>query len=433
MAAFFCNWARADLAGYLATKDPSFAWSRIGGSDAGAPIQYAELYMVSQTWRDIVWKHKLVVVRPPATEKPTHAILIISGGSWRDGREREPMRKDSSELRIAMAIATSTRMPVAVLQQVPFQPIFGGLKEDQIISYTFDEYMKTGEEDWPLLLPMTKAAVRAMDAVQEVAREEWQLDVSKFIVTGASKRGWTTWLTGAMDARVAAIAPMVIDVLHMGPQMKKQREEYGGYSEQVQDYTKLKIQDRMDTEAGRKLLSIVDPYSHRARLTMPKLILLGTNDPYWTVDALNLYFDDLPGEKHILYVPNAGHGLDDLGRVVGGVSALALRASGKLQFPKLTWERQEQPGGVRLIVRSDLKPVSVSVWVATSPTRDFRQAKWTSSPMGAVDGRFEHVTKAPQQGYTAAFGEAVYEIDGRRLNLSTTIRVIGPGSPEGAK
>ena len=36
---------------------------------------------------------------------------------------------------------------------------------------------------------------------------------------------------------------------------------------------------------------------------MPKLIMLGTNDRYRTLDALNLYWKELLRSKHILYVP----------------------------------------------------------------------------------------------------------------------------------
>ena len=47
-----------------------------------------------------------------------------------------------------------------------------------------------------------------LDAVQAFARQEFNHKIEKFVVSGASKRGWTTWLTGAVDARVRAIAPM---------------------------------------------------------------------------------------------------------------------------------------------------------------------------------------------------------------------------------
>ena len=121
--------------------------------------------------------------------------------------------------------------------------MFDGKVEDAIISLTFENYLRTGESDWPLLLPMTKSAVRGMDAVQEFTKEKWQLEIASFTVSGASKRGWTTWLTGAADKRAVAIAPMVIDVLNMGPQMKHQKETWGDLSEQVHDYKERGLDD----------------------------------------------------------------------------------------------------------------------------------------------------------------------------------------------
>ena len=112
--------------------------------------------------------------------------------------------------------------------------------------------------------------------------------------------------------RVKAIAPMVIDTLNMKPQMEHQMMCYGKPSEMVKDYVERRLIPMPKTPEAKRLWSMVDPYFYRSKLTMPKLILNGANDPYWTVDALNLYWNDLPGEKYICITPNAGHDLQEM-------------------------------------------------------------------------------------------------------------------------
>ena len=127
-------------------------------------------------------------------------------------------------------------------------------------------------------------------------KKEWGLDVETFTITGASKRGWTTWLTGAVDDRAVAIAPMVIDMLNMSQHTKLQRASFGGKSsEQIDDYEGL--DEQIDTPRGVALRKIVDPWEYRERLTQPKLVILGTNDRYWPLDACNLYWNDLAGRE----------------------------------------------------------------------------------------------------------------------------------------
>src|SRR3954454_23897210 len=109
---------------------------------------------------------------------------------------------------------------------------------------------------------MVKGVVRAMDAVQAWAKRGDKPAVTRFVVTGASKRGWTTWLTGAVDKRVLAIAPMVIDTLNMKAQKRHALEVWGRQSEQIDDYTSRGLTELYETEAGRKLWMMVDPYAY---------------------------------------------------------------------------------------------------------------------------------------------------------------------------
>ena len=53
----------------------------------------------------------------------------------------------------------------------------------------------------------------AMDAVQALAPQTGGAKPVRFVVAGASKRGWSTWLTAAADARVAGMPLGTLDWL----------------------------------------------------------------------------------------------------------------------------------------------------------------------------------------------------------------------------
>ena len=376
--------------------------------------------MTSQTWRGIQWKHLLFVLRPAnLREDVRHGLLFIGGGRWRpeyDGERKQAPLPGQALLfaRLAEAIAA----PVAVLLQVPFEPLFERT-EDALIAYTFDQYLKTGEDDWPLLLPMVKSAVRAMDALQSVARQRWDLSLDSFTVTGASKRGWTAWLTAATDKRVMAVAPMVIDVLNMRTQLDHQRASWGGLSEQIHDYTAIDLPARLATERGEALLATVDPFRYRERLTQPKLILLGTNDHYWPLDSLKLYWPELPNPKHVLYVPNQGHGLRDIQRVIGSVSAVHRYAAAGKPLPQTTWSFSGRPDTLGIQVRVDRHTDGTLIWSAHSPTLDFREARWTSRKCAKTNGGYACSVTRVKDGYMAVFAETSFQDKGA-LPFSTT-------------
>jgi PhoPQ-activated pathogenicity-related protein len=355
------------------------------------------------------------------------ALLFITGGKI-GGQPSE------GDMKMGAGLARLAGVPVVFLHQVPNQPLLEGRVEDDLISETFLRYLETKDASWPLLFPMVKSAVSAMTAIQDFGQKKYGVDVERFVVTGGSKRGWTTWLTAAADDRVAGIAPIVIDTLNFEPQMKHQLEAWGEFSEQIADYTTKGLVDVMIKQPEVPLWRWVDPYTYRSKLSLPKLIINGTNDRYWTVDALSLYWNDLVGEKHIRYVPNAGHDLGD-GKE-GALTTLAAFtehvAEGK-PMPDLKWKYDESDKGdeLRLTISATPAPKSVRLWVAKSGTRDFRDAEWKTTELtasheagGNGDGHdtFAGAAAKPESGYIAVFGEATFSDGPYDYNLSTLLR-----------
>ncbi|MCS6865780.1 MAG: PhoPQ-activated protein PqaA family protein [Gemmataceae bacterium] len=411
----------SDLVDYVTKKDDSFSWKLVDTKKTDAGTIY-ELDLISQTWHEIRWDHKLLVI-VPKDAKPQATMLL-----WNQGGRPNP----TSNI-LGLQIAERVKAPVAFLFGVPKQPLFGGKTEDALIAETFVRYLESQDGSWPLLFPMVKSVVAAMDALQQFAKKEWNFDVQSFVVTGASKRGWTSWLTAATgDKRVKAIAPIVIDTLNMPVQMTNQVKAFGKPSEMIKDYTQRKLVPIPDTPQAKKLWTMIDPWVYRDRITMPKMIINGTNDPYWPLDALNSYWDDLKGEKWVLYVPNAGHDLREKDangkfellpqRAINTLSAFAHCIIFDKKMPGMSWVCDEKAGVCRLEVTSAAKTQAIRVWQAEAPTRDFRQARWVQDNTAM----FPVTVTAAAQVYRAFFAETEYDLDGLKFTLSTQIRILEP-------
>jgi len=413
--------ASADaLAEYVQRPDDSFSWKQLEQRKVEDCLA-TQLELTSQTWRDHVWQHRLLVVIPPEIRKPDIAFLEIGGDRGVDDTF-DTLRQS----------ATGAGTLAVSINRVPNQPFYGGRREDRLIAYTFDQYLKTGDTTWPLLFPMVKSAVRAMDAVQAFARRESGQKIERFAVSGASKRGWTTWLSAAVDPRVQAIAPRVIDMLNLKAQTQWARQMYGAQSERIRAYTELHLVERMDDPRMVELRSWVDPYSYRARYKMPKLLLLGTNDPYWVVDSLRHYWNELPEPKLVFQTPNASHDLAGNREARPVLAAFVQMVAEREPLPRMTWEFKAGASNSATVAVALSQPAKgFRLWTATSPIRDFRKAKWSSVALPSNSGtNVVAKVQTPSEGFRAYLVEVeMTSPRGLPYKLSTEVRVTPDGPP----
>lgn len=406
------------LESYVKQENPS-SWT-IRSRETSADFTVISVDLVSQQWRGHEWKHEMLIVRPKLIRKADIGFLLVTGS------ENASSHLDTLRLLAERAGAVAT-----VISSVPNQPLYEGRVEDALMAYTFDQFAKTGDATWPIIFPMVKSALCGLDTVQAVSRKEFGQEIKRFVMAGASKRGWTTWLAAAKDARIVGIAPMVFDMLNMTAQTAWAQKVYGRQSEKIHDYTDAKLVQRLEEPRVKELQKWIDPYSYREQYTMPKLILLGTNDRYWTVDSLRHYWRDLPAPKVLYQTPNAGHDLN------GGKDALhtlaafyELIASGQ-PMPQFAWQfTADRNGAIQARVDLDPSAGAPRLWRAESKDRDFRDENWKSHPLEIHSGtrHVEAVIEEPAVGHVAFLVEAEFKSPSGHLYKLSTEAKVAPDS-----
>ena len=436
------------LRAYVQRPDPAYAWS-LHHEESGLLARYYFLRLQSQTWLDdsrvdrSLWWHELRGAQPrsifcgPSADRSTTAVLIISGGSNRDKLSKNPAD-------FAGAIARNFCRPVFELKQVPNQKLTFAdetepRKEDELLAYSAMRSLKGDAADWPAHKAMVKSTAQAMTAIQEFSRQRDEIpDIEDFVLIGASKRGWTAWLTGAVDDRVRGIIPVVIDVLNIEAHLQHHLSSYGEYAPALTDYAAYDIACSLKSERGDALLDIIDPYRYRTQLSLPKFVLNSAGDEFFISDSSRFYYDDLPGNKRLRYTLNTDPGqgaFADRFRLFQQAGNWVDDIVAGREPPDIHW-RPDEDGAY--VIETSVKPAKLKLWRAHNPkARDFRLEtlgpEWTSETIKAdKDGVYRVKLETPEKGWTAYLAEATFGgwfRKGSRQTYTTQVKVFPEALP----
>ena len=416
---------------YVAQLDASYKWTVVDRRSEDG-VTTVTIDLTSQTWLDFEqvnqpeWRHWLILSIPKNVRSDI-GMLFIGGGS-----NRNSWPKASNEQ--TLTIARMTQTVVAELKMVPNQPLIfnkDGVPrtEDDLIAYTWDQFLTGAEPVWLARNAMVKSAVRAMDTVTNYTsmKENSDFRIDKFVIAGASKRGWTSWITAAVDKRVVGLIPIVIDVLNVDKSMRHHFSAYGFWAPAISDYVRHGIMERLSDPKRAELYEIVDPYHYIDRLDMPKLILNAAGDQFFLPDSSQFYYNDLIGSKLIRYVPNTDHSMRDsdvLTSLIGFYDSIV----SNIDLPSVSWT---YPSENVLVLQTDISPTDATLWVANNPrARDFRLETvgpvYTPTPLKLSDGGNQTLQiPTPEKGWNAYFVEFTYDIGAATpLKVSTEVKVI---------
>ena len=384
---------RTELDDYVSVVDDVYGWTNSNASFTfpGYTAHFFNLtslrYLTPELTDRSIWTHTMIYIIPTKVNPACDTALIYA--TW--GKNGKPWKDDiqyDTDIAVASQAALASGCPAIALYEIPNQnlcffdvpgkPFCGS--EDSIIGYSFNRYLYQNKSaDWLLLFPMVKATIRAMDAITDISATVFNNPaITKFVIAGASKRGWTTWLVGSVDpvpGRIRAIIPFVLDAIGFRSFLDRQWESYQGYTFALQPYVDQGLATApvaRPTEYARWAWNI-DPYCYRQRLTMPKLAMNSVGDEFQLIDDQRTWAHEMPGEMKTILLKDADHMMvTNFGLVVKAFTGFYNSIIYGRPRPTYTWSIDDVSGMITL--NSSVTPSSVDIIYQHTPTtlRDWR-------------------------------------------------------------
>ncbi|HED0311092.1 TPA: PhoPQ-regulated protein [Salmonella enterica subsp. enterica serovar Newport] len=382
----------------------------------------------SQTWspQGVVsperWQNGVDIYIPDSAREK-NALVVINNGSNNNGSGTPVAPTNFNEEELSR-IAIATRTVVISVSNVPnqvlsYQGVTTPLGEDNSVAYSWKLFIGDTHkyQDASLHIPM---AASVSQAFRLAKKELTQQNINKFIVTGASKRGWAAWLTALSDPDVGAVVPFAMDLLNTQKSLEHMYQSYGkNWPVAFYPYYNQGIDQQIGTDKFARLMRLEDPLTYLNtdmgdRLKIDKYIINASGDDFYVPDNSHFYYGLLPGSKSLRVVPNSTHN-GILSAAEQSLITFVNRFQEKQKLPEITENVQSRGDGKKeLVVNFSEKPVAILQWTARNPAaRDFRYAcdiKYNSVPVSLAtgDNTLSISLTTPDSGWQATYIEATF-------------------------
>ncbi len=415
------NWPQGIVA-LLAFAAPTFAATQT--PDATRPLRQflaqkndlqlkhqgeAAFSFSSGAWHGTNWSQRARVFRPRQNLFPGTATLLLL---------TSPVLWDGVGGQLA---ADATGTTVVMIYDVPNQPLWRR-RENGLLGYSLQQAVRTGDVTWSLPFPMARAVKCSMDATQKWSANSAN-PIKKFVLVGFSKRALAAWLV-AGDPRVKALVSLGYNNLHLAQQARLQGRDWGAFSPRWTQMAGADLGDQLLSAPVQKVLATWDPYSFRAQINVPKLLVDATNSDYWTLDSPDAFAGELRGPTNWLYLAGAGHTMQGAVSTMLGSSAQWIRRTLQNK-PLANPTLRARPKDFSLNAPG---ASSAALNVAWSQNRDFRGASWSQLSMKRAGSTWSAPrSMAPKDArFLAVFGAANYPNTGGAgtLQLSSRVSIV---------
>ncbi|EBV8958319.1 PhoPQ-regulated protein [Salmonella enterica subsp. enterica serovar Typhimurium var. 5-] len=382
----------------------------------------------SQTWspQGVVsperWQNGVDIYIPDSAREK-NALVVINNGSNNNGSGTPVAPTNFNEEELSR-IAIATRTVVISVSNVPnqvlsYQGVTTPLGEDNSVAYSWKLFIGDTHkyQDASLHIPM---AASVSQAFRLAKKELTQQNINKFIVTGASKRGWAAWLTALSAPDVGAVVPFAMDLLNTQKSLEHMYQSYGkNWPVAFYPYYNQGIDQQVGTDKFARLMRLEDPLTYLNtdmgdRLKIDKYIINASGDDFYVPDNSHFYYGLLPGSKSLRVVPNSTHN-GILSVAEQSLITFVNRFQEKQKLPEITENVQSRGDGKKeLVVNFSEKPVAILQWTARNPAaRDFRYAcdiKYNSVPVSLAtgDNTLSISLTTPDSGWQATYIEATF-------------------------
>ena len=325
------NGDMTDLERYISTTDEAYSWIdnnwNIYGDDFMNLADYNWITLTSQQYlndtfvENGIWRHNVIlcVGKELDMNAADVGMMWLSGYGVGPDVGEYPKRQQEFEKTCEQAARLGT--VGVILDGVPTMVKFHDADEAESEGFqiTGASYYFDGDADISAIaeFPEAKAVSMTMNMVDEYVLSKGlrSSPITRWSVTGGSKRGGATLAVAAAEPRVAVAFPVIQNVFHAMPEVfAHDLNCLGGYNSGWAAHQKAGWYRWFLTESDKRQkaeLSLnLNKYHKERMVNLPMQFLLGSQDMMMHIDNINVWWDQdwaTPQKSSFFIQPNQGH------------------------------------------------------------------------------------------------------------------------------